>query len=191
MEFADQGRPVFHRLRTHQSTASARLGFRRCAARAGPLLGSDGLRGVGAQIAWVAPLPWYTQFSLGIQNGNGNTGFSFRNRGSDGTFYGRTTFDRLLRRPQDLVFAPRLETSFDLSPTQTLVAGVSGAFGPNDTGATTKTRIYGADVFYKWKPANAEGGWPYVKWQSEAMIRRFEAGRGVDDAFPTREVFND
>ena len=157
----------------------------------GRLLGSDGLRGVGAQISWVAPLPWYAQLSLAIQNGNGNTGFSFRNRGGDGTFYGRTTFDRLLRGPQDLVFAPRLETSFDLSPTQTLVAGVSGAFGPNDTGATAKTQIYGADVFYKWKPTNAEGGWPFVKWQSEAMLRRFEAGRGVDDAFPVRETFND
>ncbi len=157
----------------------------------GRLLGSDGLRGVGVQIAWLAPLPWYSQLSLGIQNGNGNTGFSFRNRGEDGTFYNRTTFDRILRGPQDLVFAPRLENSFDLSPTQTLVVGVSGAFGPNDTGATAKTQIYGADVFYKWKPANAEGGWPFVKWQTEAMYRRYEAGRGVDDEFLVSETFKD
>ena len=157
----------------------------------GRLLGSDGLRGVGVQIAWLAPLPWYSQFSLGIQNGSGNTGFSFRNRGADGTFYRRTTFDRVLRGPQDLVFAPRFENSLDLSPTQTLVLGVSGAFGPNDTGTTAKTHIYGADVFYKWKPANAEGGWPFVKWQTEAMFRRFGAGRGVGDSFPVSEAFND
>lgn len=150
----------------------------------GRLLGSDGLRGVGAQVAWLLPLPWYAQFSLAMQNGNGNPG-------EDGTFYGRATFDRTLRGAQDFVFAPRLENSFDLSPTQTLVLGVSGAFGPNDTGPTARTQIYGADLFYKWKPANAEGGWPFVKWQSEAMYRRFEAGRGVDDAFPVSETFND
>ena len=157
----------------------------------GRLLGSDGLRGVGVQIAWLAPLPWFSQLSLGIQNGRGNTGFSFRNPGADGTFYGRTTFDRALRGPQDLVFAPRFENSFDLSPTQTLVVGVSGAFGPNDTGTTTKTQIYGADLFYKWKPANAEGGWPFVKWQTEAMLRHYEAGRGVNDAFPVSETLKD
>ena len=157
----------------------------------GRLLGADGLRGVGVQVAWLAPLPWFAQLSLGIQNGNGNTGFSFRNRGEDGTFYGRSTFDRVLRGPQDLVFIPRVETSCDLTPTQTVFAGLSGAFGPNDTGATSRTQIYGADLFYKWKSAHSEGGWPYVKWQTEAMLRRFEAGRGVDDEFPVRETFND
>jgi hypothetical protein len=157
----------------------------------GRLLGPDGLRGVGVQVSWLTPLPWYSQLLLAIQNGNGGTGFSFRNRGEDDTFFGRSTFDRVLRGPQDLLFVPRFENSFDLSPTQTLVVGVSGAFGPNDTGATTRTQIYGADIFYKWKPANAEGGWPFVKWQTEAMVRRFEAGRGVDDEFPVSETFED
>ena len=86
---------------------------------------------------------------------------------------------------------PRWENSFNLTATQTLLFGLSGAFGPNDTGTTTKTQIYGIDAFYKWKPANAEGGWPFVKWQTEAMYRRFEAGRGLDDSFPVSETFND
>jgi hypothetical protein len=157
----------------------------------GRLLGPDGLRGVGAQISWVMPLPWFSQFVLGVQNGNGGTGFSFRNRGEDDEFFGRSTIDRKLRGVQDFVFLPRLETSFDLSPTQTLLLGASGAFGPNDTGADSRTQIYGTDIFYKWKPANAEGGFPFVKWQTEAMLRRFEAGRGADDEFPASETFTD
>jgi hypothetical protein len=157
----------------------------------GRLLGPDGLRGVGAQISWVMPFPWFSQFVLGVQNGNGGTGFSFRNRGEDDEFFGRPTIDRKLRGVQDFVFLPRLETSFDLSPTQTLLLGASGAFGPNDTGATSRTQIYGADIFYKWKPANAEGGFPFVKWQTEAMLRRFEAGRGAHDEFPASEIFTD
>jgi hypothetical protein len=157
----------------------------------GRLLGSDGLRGVGLQLAWVVPLPWYSQLLLAVQNGNGNTGFSFRNTGDGGIFFGRQTIDRPLRGPNDLLFVPRWENSFDLSLTRTLLVGLSGAFGPNDTGAHSRTQILGADAFYKWKPANAEGGWPFVKWQSEVMYRRFEAARGLDDTFPVAETFND
>jgi hypothetical protein len=157
----------------------------------GRLLGPDGLRGVGVQAAWVIPLSWYSQLSLAVQNGQGGTGYSFRNPGEDGTFYGRQTVDRPLRGPQDFVFTPRWENSIDLSPTQTLLAGVSAAFGPNDTGGSARTQLYAADLFYKWKPANAEGGWPFVKWQSEAMVRRYEAGRGLDDSFPAGETFRD
>jgi hypothetical protein len=72
-----------------------------------------------------------------------------------------------------------------------VLVGVSGAFGPNDTGPDARTQIYGADVFYKWKPANAHGGFPFVKWQTEGMLRRFEAGRGLDESFPVSENFND
>ena len=157
----------------------------------GRLLGADGLRGVGAQIAWVMPFTWYSQFVLAVQNGNGGTGFSFRNPGENGEFFGRPTLDRKLRGVQDFVFIPRWESSFDLSPTQTLLFGVSGAFGPNDTGAETRTQIYGADIFYKWKSPHAEGGFPFVKWQTEALLRRFEAGRGAGDEFPVSETFTD
>ena len=157
----------------------------------GLFLGSDGLRGVGAQIAWTVPVSWYSQFIFGVQNGRGNTGFSFRNPGPDGTFFGRLTTDREARGVQDFVWIPRWENSFDLSPTQTVLGGVSGAFGSNETGANARTQIYGADLLYKWKSAHAEGGFPFVKWQTEAMYRRFEAGRGVDQSFPVAETFHD
>lgn len=157
----------------------------------GMLLGPDGLRGVGAQVAWVIPVPFYAQALLAMQNGQGGTGYSFRNPGNKGTFYDRPTIERRTDGFSDLVFTPRLETSVDLTSTQTILAGLSAAFGPNDTGDNARTQIYGADLFYKWKPANAEGGWPFVKWQSEVMYRRFDAGRGLDDAFPVAETFND
>ena len=157
----------------------------------GRLLGSDGLRGVGLQLSWTAPVPWYSQFIFGVANGEGNTGFSFRNPGEDGTFYDRITTDRQTRNLRDFVYVPRWENSFDLSPTQAVLAGVSGAFGSNETGAHTSTQIYGADLFYKWKSPRAEGGFPFVKWQTEAMYRRYEAGRGADQSFPVAETFHD
>jgi hypothetical protein len=157
----------------------------------GLLLGPDGLRGVGAQMSWTLPVPWYSQALLGVQNGRGSTGFSFRNPGDGGTFFDRRTNDREMRGLEDFVWVPRWENSFDLSPTQVVLAGISGAFGSNDTGPHTRTQIYGGDFLYKWKSAQAEGGFPFVKWQTEVMYRRFEAGRGIDNSFPVAETFGD
>jgi hypothetical protein len=158
----------------------------------GRLLGPDGLRGVGAQIAWTVPVPLYSQVIFAVQNGRGGTGYSFRNPGEDGVFYGRMTIDRDLTAPRDFVFVPRVENSFNLSDTQTVLFGGSGAFGTNDTGRDAPhTQIYGADLLYKWKSPRAEGGFPFVKWQTEAMYRRFEAGRGLDETFPVSETFRD
>ena len=126
-----------------------------------------------------------------MQNGRGGTGYSFRNPGDDGRFFGRVTIDREARGLQDFVWVPRWENSFNPSDTQTVLAGISGAFGSNETGAHTRTQIYGGDLLYKWKSARAEGGFPFVKWQTEAMYRRFEAGRGLDQLFPSAETFHD
>jgi len=157
----------------------------------GLFLGSDGLRGVGAQASWTLPLPWYSQLIFASQNGRGSTGFSFRNPGEDGMFFDRITTDREARGLQDFVWIPRFENSFNLSDTQTVLAGVSGAFGSNETGANSRTQIYGADLLYKWKSSHAEGGFPFVKWQTEFMYRRFQAGHGADDSFPVAETFHD
>src|SRR5213596_895563 len=157
----------------------------------GLFLGPDGLRGVGAQTSWTLPLPWYSQLIFASQNGRGSTGFSFRNPGDDGMFFDRITTDREARGLQDFVWIPRFENSFNLSDTQTVLAGVSGAFGSNETGANSRTQIYGADLLYKWKSSHAEGGFPFVKWQTEFMYRRFQAGHGADDSFPVAETFHD
>src|SRR6266516_367619 len=122
----------------------------------GRILGPDGLRGVGAQISWTLPTPWYSQLILAVQNGRGGTGFSFRNPGDNGIFFGRETTDREARGLQDFVWIRRWENSVDLSPTQVVLAGVSGAFGSNETGANSRTQIYGADLLYKWKSSHAE-----------------------------------
>jgi hypothetical protein len=157
----------------------------------GRLLGPDGLRGVGAQLSWTIPVPWYAQFIFAVQNGRGGTAYSFRNPGEDGVFYDRITIDRDASALHDMVYVPRLETSFNPSDTQTVLLGASGAFGMNDTGPDNHTQIYGADFLYKWKSSHAEGGFPFVKWQTEAMYRRFEAGQGLDNTFPVEETFRD
>jgi hypothetical protein len=81
-----------------------------------------------------------------------------------------------------MLFSTRYAASFELSDTQTLLAGASGAFGPNGSGADTDTQVFGVDLFWKWRPVNHQGGFPFVSWQTEAMARRYEAGAFAEDA---------
>ncbi len=155
--------------------------------------GPEGLRNPGGQLSWLAPTPFYTEAFLGIFDGQGSTAFSFRNPGEDdgtGTnrFHGRQTFDRHLRGPGDLLFVPRLASSFDLTDSQTVVVGASAAFGPNNTGADRRTEIYGMDLYWKWKPANAQAGFPFVSWQTEALYQSFGAGADASAGLPAEAL---
>jgi hypothetical protein len=159
----------------------------------GRMFGPDGLRGIGTQLSWLAPTPFYSEFFLGVFDGQGSTAFSFRNPGQPDPagvdrFAGRATIDRTLRGAQDLLVVPRVATSFELSDTQTLLAGLSAAFGPNDTGPKSRTSVYGADLYWKWKPANATQGYPYLAWQSEALYRRFDAGADPTAPLPVETL---
>ena len=138
------------------------------------LLGADGLRNPGAQLSWLAPTPFYTEVMLGVFNSDGDTAASFRYDGST-DIHGGAPVSRGLRGPQDLLFVPRLAASFDLSDTQTLLVGLSAAFGPNNSGPDADTQIYGADVYWKWRPERAQAGFPFVSWQTEVLYRRYKA----------------
>ena len=58
-----------------------------------------------------------------------------------------------------------------------MIGGVSALFGPNASAADTRTQIYGVDLFAKWRPLANDHGWPFLAWQTEAMLRRYEAGQ--------------
>lgn len=144
------------------------------------LLGGDGLRNPGAQLSWLAPTPFFTEVTLGVFNSDGETAASFRNEDS-GDIHGGVPVERGLRGLQDLLFVPRVAAAFDVSDTQTWLLGVSGAFGPNNSGPHAGTQIYGADLYWKWRPVDAQQGFPFVSWQTEALVRRYEAAETLCD----------
>ncbi len=147
------------------------------------LLGPHSLRNPGARLSWLVPTPFYTELMLGVFNGQGNSAFSYRASSTDAT-HGRTSLDRGLRGPGDLLYVPRLASSFDLSDSQTLVVGASAAFGPNNSGSDARSQIYGLDLYWKWKPTNAEHGFPFLAWQTEGLYRRYEAGADLVAGLP-------
>jgi len=142
----------------------------------GRFLGADGLRNPGARLSWLAPTPFYSELFFAVQNSQGETAFSYREDHGGAPFLGRLNDAGRVESFDDLLFVPRYAASFDLTDTQTLLAGVSTAFGPNGSGPDTDTQIYGVDLYWKWKSANAHGGFPFLSFQTEAMLRRYQAG---------------
>ena len=151
------------------------------------MFGPHGLRDPGARLSWLVPTPFYTELMLGVFDGQGNLAFSYRASSTDAT-HGRTSLDRGLRGPGDLLYVPRIISSFDLGESQTLVVGASVALGPNNSGADARSQIYGVDLFWKWKPINAEHGFPFLAWQTEALYRQYEAGADSTAGLPSEKL---
>ena len=142
----------------------------------GRFFGEDGLRNPGARVSWLMPTPFYSELFFGVQNSQGGTAYSFRDDHDGETFFGRVNSDQGVKTFSDLLLTTRYAASWDVTANQTLLAGASAAFGPNSSGADTDTQIYGVDLYWKWKSPRAHGGFPFVSWQTEAMVRRYQAG---------------
>ena len=142
----------------------------------GRFLGPDGLRGPGARLSWLASTSNYTELFFTVQNSQGETAHSFRN---EEALFGREAVETRVRGMEDMLYTPRITTSFEVTDETTVLLGASAAFGPNSTGRDKDTIIYGLDMFWKWKSKYAAGGFPFITWQTEVMGRRFEAGEDV------------
>ncbi len=143
------------------------------------MFGPEGLRSQGMRLSWLAPTPFYTETMLGVVNSVGGTTFSFRSDASS-EIHGGVAIERPVLALRDMLIVPRIATSFDVTETQTLLLGASAAFGPNNTGPSAKTQIYGVDAYYKWKPATAQKGFPFVSLQTEALYRQYGAAERED-----------
>ncbi len=136
------------------------------------LFGADGMRAPGFRLGWLTPLPWFAELHLGMQNSNGETMRSFR--GEDGVG-GRPNVERATDGLDDFTYLARLENSWELSDEITTKLGFSGLHGPNSSGTSAHSWIYGADMKLSWRPLINTRGWPFVTWQSEFMQRDYDA----------------
>ena len=145
------------------------------------MFGPDGLRSPGVQLSWLAPVPFFLELMLSAQNAQGETSTSFRSVPGE-VFAGRTLGERDVRGAQDLLYLARLRTSLDFGEDLTLVGGLSALFGPNASADDARTRIVGADLYAKWRPLANNQGWPFVAWQTELILREYEAGQVLGES---------
>ena len=165
------------------------------------LFGGDGMRSPGVNLSWLAPLPWYSEVIVGVQNADEDTVVSFRGEGhghgeegeeeEDDRFEegvgGRPFTDRDTRNADDLVWLARWVNSFDINESTTFQMGVSSLFGENHTGGNTW--IYGAD-FKLVVDNNPELGRPNWVWQTEIMKREYNANSVSIPAEGTMTAFS-
>ena len=127
----------------------------------GRLFGGEGNRGLGVELSWLTPLPWYVELAVSSMQANGEATMR--------SFFGAEDFD--VEGPRDLLHVAALEQFFPLSQNWSLSWGLSGAFGPNASGRSNRTDVYGTDLYLKFRPIT-EASFTVVSLQTEWFYRR-------------------
>jgi len=127
----------------------------------GRVFGGEGNRGLGLELSWLAPTPWYVELVGSVTGAAGES--------TARSFYGAT--DLGFKSPLDLQSTVAITQFFPLSPDLSLAWGLSGAFGPNPSGLGNRTELYGTDVYLKFRPITQESPL-IVSLQGEYIYRR-------------------
>jgi hypothetical protein len=127
----------------------------------GRLMGSEGNRGLGVELSWLMPLPWYVELLGSATDASGEA--------TARSFFGPN--DLGVRSILDFEYTVAAKSFHPLSDDWSLYWGLSGAFGPNGTGRDNRSEIYGADLYLKWRPVTRFST-QEVTFTAEAFYRR-------------------
>jgi hypothetical protein len=133
----------------------------------GRVFGGEGNRGLGTELSWLSPLPWYVELVGSVTDAGGD--------GTARSFYGAE--DLGVESPFDLQYTLALKQFFPLGDDWSLAWGLSGASGPNPTGRDNRSEVYGTDLYLKWRPISFQSD-QFVALHAEWLYRR----RQVPDA---------
>jgi hypothetical protein len=122
--------------------------------------GGEQLRGLGGEVSWLAPLPWYLEVIVDITTANNEVSYGIPVDETAGI--------------QDLLTVGHVKQYWDLSDALYLQWGLSAAQGGNNTGgpATTsanRTLLYGTDLYLKWRDLSRMR---YLAIQAEYILRQ-------------------
>lgn len=119
------------------------------------IFGEEGLNEVSVEVSYLTPLPWYTLATVSVLDGRNEVVFDSP-------------------RPEDLAGLAGLKSVVDLSDDTTLELGGSFAVGRNaDDGIS---RVAGAHMVVKWKPARAA-----LYHSAQGVVEALYAQRGQAD----------
>lgn len=145
----------------------------------GRVFGAEGNKGLGVELSWLTPLPWYVELVGSAIMADGEA--------SNRSFLGAES--RRVQGPQDLALLSAVKQFFPLSDDWSLAWGVSGLYGPNPSGPGNRSAIYGTDVYLKFRPITSESP-TIVSLTSEWYWRRRQVpGDIVQDVSSYAELF--
>lgn len=144
--------------------------------------GEDNLRGQGIEFEAKLPLPWHSRVIVSMQNANGETMYSFL--ANDEAYEERPVGGRAFNANEvdgfdEFVYLIRWANRFRLSGKDQLTFGVSAIFGPNATGNTARTYIFGFDIGGR----HHLGNLGVLLWNAEFLYRSFEADPDPNNGF--------
>jgi hypothetical protein len=134
----------------------------------GRVFGAEGNRGLGTELSWLSPLPWYVELVASITDAGGEA--------TARSFYGPQ--DLGVESTFDLQYTVALKQFFPLSEDWSLAWGLSGASGPNPTGRDNRSEVYGTDLYLKWRPISFQSE-QYVAVHTEWLYRRRQVPEAV------------
>ncbi|MBE7447593.1 MAG: zinc-regulated TonB-dependent outer membrane receptor [Kofleriaceae bacterium] len=134
----------------------------------GRVFGGEGNRGLGVELSWLTPLPWFAELIVSATDPVGEA--------TARSFFGATALP--LETPLDVQTTIALEQFFELSPDWSLLVGLSLATGPNATGHGNRSDVWGADLFLKWRPITRASD-QQVALTAEVLHRRRQVPRGL------------
>ena len=138
-------------------------------------LGADGLRGPGAQVSWLTPLPFYLTlyaeaFSLDVPAPGAPIASFGGGSGRDLTYAGEAK--AFFPFGDDWSLYAGLNGATGISPNSAaLVPALSTPSAPVSASYNRRSVLVGGDLYVKWKPPNVAGGYESVAWQTEVVFR--------------------
>lgn len=137
----------------------------------GKFFGSEGSRGLGLELSWLTPLPWYAELVASASQADGECCARSFQGGSALGVHG----------PEDFLYTLALKQFWDVGDAVGLGLGVSAQLGPNASGLGNRTVLLGADLHLRWRPPGSTAR-TSVDVAIEAIYRARELpGRVVED----------
>lgn len=134
----------------------------------GRYFGAEGNRGLGFELSYLTPLPWYTEVIGSVTSAAGEA--------TARSFFGPQ--DLPVTSPLDFQTSLMVEQFFPLGPNWSLMWGISAATGPNPTGHDNRSDIYGTDIYLKYRPITRASD-TVVALQAEWFYRRRQIPRDL------------
>jgi hypothetical protein len=125
------------------------------------VFGGEGNRGLGLEVSWLSPLPWYLEVVGSATDARGE--------GTARSFFGADA-SRVVT-PFDFQFTGAVKQFFPFSDDLSLLWGLSAATGPNASGYRNHSDVFGTDLYLKYRPASVANS-TVISLQAELLYRR-------------------
>lgn len=128
----------------------------------GRVFGGEGNRGLGGEVSWLSPLPWYVELVGSVTDARGEA--------TARSFFGADPLE--IESPLDFQYTGAVKQFFPISDDLSLLWGLSAATGPNASGYSNRSDVYGTDVFLKYRPISDPSNPTILSLQAEVLYRR-------------------